>query len=234
MPRYRYTLGSYLLVNFKTDPIQVCKEQDMRRIPFLGVVLTLALILAACAPGTATQAPQVPVPVTGNTARPAVVATRTSAAPAATSTGAVPAGSPTAETTADTTATEAPGIATDPSVRIGASTSTAVSEPFLVNQTGRALYLFTEDEQNSGTSACTADCATTWLPVTVKGVPAAGSGVNTGMLGTIKREDGTLQATYNGWPLYYYSGDRSVGAITGQGVDNSWFLISATGNAIQK
>jgi predicted lipoprotein with Yx(FWY)xxD motif len=208
----------------------------MRRIPFLGVVWTVTLILAACAPATPTQAPQVqvPVPVTGNTARPAVVATRTSAAVAATSTSPAPAGSPTAETTADTTATEAPGIATDPSVRIGASTSTAVSEPFLVNQTGRALYLFIEDEQNSGTSACTADCATTWLPVTVKGVPAAGSGVNTGMLGTIKRDDGTLQATYNGWPLYYYSGDRSVGAVNGQRVDNSWFLVSATGNAIQK
>jgi predicted lipoprotein with Yx(FWY)xxD motif len=54
------------------------------------------------------------------------------------------------------------------------------------------------------------------------------------MLGTIKREDGTLQAAYNGWPLYYYSGDRGIGAMNGQGVDNSWFLVSATGNAIQQ
>lgn len=208
----------------------------MRRIPFLGVVLTLALILAACAPAAATQAPTFPPPVIRDTARPAVVAT--SAAPAATSTSVSPALSPTAETTtdatADTTATGTAGTVTDASVRIGASTSTSVSQPFLVDQSGRALYLFTEDEQNSGTSACGADCTATWQPVTVKGVPTAGSGVNTGMLGTITREDGTLQASYNGWPLYYYSGDRGVGAMNGQGVDSSWFLVSATGNAIQK
>src|SRR5215212_4548824 len=145
---YRYTVGSHLLVNFKTDPIQVCKEKDMRRIPFLGVVL--ALVLAACAPAAATQAPTLPVPVTGDTARPAVVNTATSAAPAVTSTSAAPAESPTAGTTTDTdtaaTGTAATtGPATDASVRIGASTSTSVHEPFLVDQTGRALYLFTED-----------------------------------------------------------------------------------------
>ena len=211
----------------------------MRRIPFLGVVLTLALVLAACAPAAATQAPTLPVPVTGDTARPAVVNTVTSAAPAVTSTSAAQAASPTAGTTTDTdtaaTGTAATtGPATDASVRIGASTSTSVHEPFLVDQTGRALYLFTEDEQNSGTSTCADDCATTWLPVIVKGVPTVGSGVNTGMLGTIEREDGTLQAAYNGWPLYYYSGDRGIGAMNGQGVDNSWFLVSATGNAIQQ
>ncbi len=204
----------------------------MRRILFLGVILTL--VLAACTPAAATQPPTLPVPVTGNTPRPPVANPVASAAPAVTSTSAAPAESATAETTTDTgpAGTEAPAV--DTSVRIGASTSTGVPEPFLIDQTGRALYLFTEDEQNSGTSACTDDCATTWLPVLVKGMPTAGSGVNTGMLGTIKRQDGTLQATYNGWPLYYYSGDRGIGAMNGQGVDNSWFLVSATGNAIQR
>jgi predicted lipoprotein with Yx(FWY)xxD motif len=93
--------------------------------------------------------------------------------------------------------------------------------------------MYTNDTQNSGTSACTDDCATTWLPVTVTGVPTAGSGVNTAMLGVITGSDGNMQATYNGWPLYYYSGDRTIGAKSGQGLENSWFLVSAAGNAIQ-
>jgi predicted lipoprotein with Yx(FWY)xxD motif len=206
----------------------------MRRITFLGITLTLALVGTACTPAaTATQIPTIAVPITGVTARPAVVITATSPVSEATSTAAVPVvGSPSAEGTQETPGTT-PESQTDTSVRIGATTSTGVSEPFLVDQTGRSLYLFTEDTQNSGESACTDDCATNWQPVIVKGIPSAGSGANTGMLGVIPRDDGTMQATYNGWPLYYYSGDRTVGTRNGQGIDNSWFLVSATGNPIQ-
>jgi predicted lipoprotein with Yx(FWY)xxD motif len=53
------------------------------------------------------------------------------------------------------------------------------------------------------------------------------------MLGTITRTDGTTQATYNGWPLYYNAADTSAGSITGQGMEGLWFLVSATGNAIK-
>jgi predicted lipoprotein with Yx(FWY)xxD motif len=41
----------------------------------------------------------------------------------------------------------------------------------------------------------------------VTGTPQAGAGVNASLLGTITRQDGTMQATYNGWPLYTYSID---------------------------
>jgi predicted lipoprotein with Yx(FWY)xxD motif len=53
------------------------------------------------------------------------------------------------------------------------------------------------------------------------------------MLGTITRDDGTMQATYNGWPLYYYSGDAAPGDINGQGMEGLWFLVSDLGDAIQ-
>jgi predicted lipoprotein with Yx(FWY)xxD motif len=53
------------------------------------------------------------------------------------------------------------------------------------------------------------------------------------MLGTITRDDGTTQATYNGWPLYYNAADTGAGSITGQGMEGMWFLVSATGNAIK-
>lgn len=204
----------------------------MRKVTFLGVLLTLSMVMAACAPATATEVPTLSVPITGETTTPAVVATATTGEA---STEALPTATsslPTAEATTDTTAaTDSPS---DSSVRIGASSSTGVSEPFLVDQTGRTLYVYALDTQNSSESACTGDCATEWQPVTVSGMPAAGSGITTGMLGTITRDDGTMQATYNGWPLYYYSGDTGAGAMNGQGMEGEWFLISAsTGNAIQ-
>ncbi len=80
-------------------------------------------------------------------------------------------------------------------------------------------------------SACTGDCATDWPPVT--GPVTAGTGVEASMLGTITRDDGTTQATYNGWPLHYNDEDTAPGSITGQGMDGLWFLVSATGNAIK-
>ena len=46
-------------------------------------------------------------------------------------------------------------------------------------------------------------CAVNWPPLIVEGKPTAGEGVNADLLGTVERTDGTMQATYNGWPLYY-------------------------------
>jgi hypothetical protein len=45
----------------------------------------------------------------------------------------------------------------------------------------------------------------------------AGPGVNASLLSTTKRKDGTLEAVYNGHPLYYFSGDKKSGDVTGQG-----------------
>jgi predicted lipoprotein with Yx(FWY)xxD motif len=103
-----------------------------------------------------------------------------------------------------------------------------------VDQAGRTLYLFTDDTQNGGTSACTGECLTEWPALIVTGVPTAGTGIDASLLGTITRDDGTMQATYNGWPLYYFSSDTSAGQMAGQGMENSWFMVSATGNAIQQ
>jgi len=201
----------------------------MRRIPFLGVVLALALVMAACAPAAATptQAPTVSVPVTGDTATPEVVMTDTPAETATSEATEAPTTAATEAATAASTTTTGTGVS------IMTSTDASVSEPFLVDQSGRAIYVYAQDTQNSGTSACTGDCATTWPPVTVTATPTAGTGADATMLGTITRDDGTMQATYNGWPLYYNSADMAPGAITGQGMEGAWYLVSATGNAIK-
>jgi predicted lipoprotein with Yx(FWY)xxD motif len=82
---------------------------------------------------------------------------------------------------------------------------------------GMTVYTFAKDVANSGTSACTGGCITKWPALTVPAgsTPAGGSGV-TGKLGTITRsDDGSTQVTYNGLPLYFYSGDKAPGDANG-------------------
>ena len=210
----------------------------MRRTLILGVVSILTVLMGACAASTpiAPAAPSPAVAPTNLPAQPAPVIVNTDTAVAPTSVPAGTSGTSTAEAALGVSTSETAsgtGATTDTSVRIGTSTSTSASEPFLVNQLGRALYLYTADTQDSGTSSCTAECLTQWQPVIVTGIPQAGNGVDASLLGTIPGEGDTLQATYNGWPLYTYSGDAGPGTTRGQGMEGAWFLVSGAGNPIQ-
>jgi len=61
----------------------------------------------------------------------------------------------------------------------------------------------------------------------------AAAGVSlAGKFGTIKRADGTLQATYMGHPLYTYAGDSSAGMVSGNGKNLSgglWYAMTPSG-----
>jgi predicted lipoprotein with Yx(FWY)xxD motif len=213
--------------NGSNQGLQVRRREKMKRVRFLGAVLMLALVLAACAPA-ATEIPTLAVPVTGDTDTPEAVMTDTPAETATTE--AVTTETPAETATVEGTMEGTTGAATS----IMSSTSADVSEPFLVDQDGRSLYLFTDDTQNSGTSACTdSECTTEWPPVIVTATPTAGTGLDATLLGTITLDDGTMQATYNGWPLHYFDEDTAAGDIKGQGMEGKWFLVSATGTAIQ-
>lgn len=102
---------------------------------------------------------------------------------------------------------------------------------YLVDGEGRALYLFTSDED--GTSTCTGPCAETWPPLVVRnGAPVAGEGVDAELLEGIDREDGSRQVTYAGWPLYTFVQDEEPGQTGGQGRNDAWFLVNPEGEAI--
>ena len=94
---------------------------------------------------------------------------------------------------------------------------------YLADADGMALYVFTRDEP--GVSNCVGDCAAAWPPLTppVGETPAAGEGVE-GELDVIEREDGSLQITYEGDPLYYYVADGEPGQTNGEGLAGVWFL----------
>jgi predicted lipoprotein with Yx(FWY)xxD motif len=90
------------------------------------------------------------------------------------------------------------------------------------------LYLFTPD--NQGEPTCYDTCADNWPAL--EGAALAGDGVDESLLGTTTRTDGSIQATYNGWPLYYFAGDPAAGDTNGQGLNDVWWVIDATGNAV--
>jgi predicted lipoprotein with Yx(FWY)xxD motif len=69
----------------------------------------------------------------------------------------------------------------------------------------------------------------------VKSRPRAGHGVSAARLGTTKRRDGSLQATYAGRPLYYYIGDKKPGQILCQNVTEFggiWRVIRPNGRLV--
>ncbi|MCH8109322.1 MAG: DUF11 domain-containing protein [Chloroflexi bacterium] len=101
----------------------------------------------------------------------------------------------------------------------------------LVDHSGRSLYLFTDDEAD--TSSCTGGCALTWPPLLTVGDPAAGDGASADLLRTTTRDDGSVQVTYNGAPLYFFSGDDKPGDANGQDVGNVWFVVSVHVGPIQ-
>ena len=114
------------------------------------------------------------------------------------------------------------------------STKTNSLGTFLVDGSGRTLYLW--DADHGSTSTCSGACAQAWPPLTTTGTPKAGSGVKASLLGTTKRADGSLEATYGGHPLYTFAGDTQAGQTTGQGNNGfgaPWWVVTPAGKALQ-
>lgn len=132
---------------------------------------------------------------------------------------------------AQASATQAPaaGASSGPAmVNVGKSDTLG---SFLTDDKGMTLYLYTKDTPN--TSTCYDKCATAWPPLLTTGSPVAGTGVDASKFGTTTRTDGTTQATYNGWPLYYFAKDKQPGDTTGQNVGSVWFVVSPAGDAMK-
>ena len=108
-------------------------------------------------------------------------------------------------------------------------TATIGGVTVLTNAKGFTLYSFAPDTATK--SNCNAGCVQYWPPV--KGPATAGAGV-TGTLTTITRSDGSMQAVYDGHPLYTYVGDTAPGQAKGNGLNLSggvWHEVTASGGA---
>jgi predicted lipoprotein with Yx(FWY)xxD motif len=169
-----------------------------------GFGLALTLVLAACSSGTgATSSPTQPA------AASIAPSTASSTAPAS---------------TAPSTAASAPASAAATGATVEAKPVGSIGTVLVAGSNGMTVYTFTKDVKDSGKSACTGNCLSTWPALTVPAgdSPAAGTGV-TGTLDTITRDDGKLQVTYNGLPLYFFSGDSAPGDANG--VYTNWEAV---------
>lgn len=141
---------------------------------------------------------------------------------------------------AATSAPAATSSAAPSSGAAGATTASAVTLKtasgkqgiWLVDQAGRTLYLYTVDKDPK--SACYTACATAWPPLLTSGsVAINGKLLQSKLVGTTTRTDGTKQVTYGGHPLYYFAGDKAAGQINGDGLQGVWFLIGPFANTMK-
>ncbi|GAC1376897.1 MAG: hypothetical protein NVSMB43_17490 [Pseudarthrobacter sp.] len=148
--------------------------------------------------------------------------------PGTTATTAAPGASATTPATASPATSAAPTATT----AVDIMTASSSAGKIVVDAKGMSLYFFAKDAKDSGTSACTAACLTSWpRALTVAAKPSA-EGV-TGALGTITTPEGAKQLTLNGLPLYYYSKDKKPGDVAGQGVGGMWYLADPAGEMIK-
>ena len=127
--------------------------------------------------------------------------------------------------------------AATPAAVVGASPAVVAKSSsygrILFDGRGFVLYGFTRDPR--GKSVCTGACAKAWPPYIAKSRPHAGAGVRAARIGTVRRADGSLQATFAGRPLYYYVGDKRPGQILCQNAtefDGVWRVVRPTGRLV--
>lgn len=123
----------------------------------------------------------------------------------------------------------APGSSGLPSVVAVTPKGAKVTVSEAMTSLGTALAvnshtLYRYDPDTSSASHCVGSCAALWPPVV--GIPSAGTGVSAAKLGAISRTDGSTQLTYDGHPLYTYSGDTKAGAATGNGLEGVWHAMT--------
>jgi predicted lipoprotein with Yx(FWY)xxD motif len=99
---------------------------------------------------------------------------------------------------------------------------------YLVDGNGYTLYYFLRDTPNSGASACTGSCLALWPAFSPPAIRVS-SPLQVSDFGTITRPDGTMQATYMGWPLYRYTPDAAPGIANGNGYNNIWYIVDPSG-----
>lgn len=102
--------------------------------------------------------------------------------------------------------------------------------PILETGTGHTLYIYRADPPFI--SICFDTCVAMWPPMTVRGRPIAGPGINPKALGTAPRTGGIRQVTYYGSPLYTYAFDTRPHETGGQDVLELWNVISPSGRLV--
>lgn len=183
----------------------------------LAVLFAVALVAAGC--GDDDDGDDESAGATSTTAAPDAPTTTAAGEDTTTTAGG---DSPTTEAGEGTTTAASGDAAADLEL-----TSTDLGD-IIVDSGGNTVYLFVPDAQ--GESTCYDECEAAW-PI-VGEVSTVGAGLDESLLGTTERTNGDVQATYDGWPLYYFANDAAPGDTNGQGVNDVWYVVDAAGEAV--
>jgi predicted lipoprotein with Yx(FWY)xxD motif len=101
-------------------------------------------------------------------------------------------------------------------VSIAISAGRAAFGTKMIDSRGLTVYFLSSDRAER--SICSAACRRVWVPVrSPGGKPHAGTGFRQSDVGSIQRSDGSDQVTFDGFPLYYFTGDKLPGETGGEG-----------------
>ncbi|MGI0100877.1 MAG: COG4315 family predicted lipoprotein [Candidatus Micrarchaeaceae archaeon] len=104
--------------------------------------------------------------------------------------------------------------------------STAVHGYYLEDANGFTLYYFLSDTPYSTNSTCYGECAGLWPAFYASNITVEPP-LNVSSFNSIIRAGGSMQLTYNGYPLYTYSLDQEPEQVKGQGVLGKWYAFPA-------
>ena len=198
---------------------------EKRKLMVVGAAIAAAFAVTGCAPQGYNSADY------GNAAEPAsdnvaatAGATADPADPAATGAPSDP------DATAPPAAADAaPELSAEEVTSKLTGTKVARMGKVVVDDEGFVLYRFDKDGNNPAKTNCVGKCAEIWPPaMTNDGKPTL-KGVDSELVGTVTRADGSKQLTLKGWPLYRYIGDKKPGNWKGQNVSGTWFVIQPDG-----
>ncbi len=103
------------------------------------------------------------------------------------------------------------------SIKTATMTVKGKSITALINSQGMTLYYNTSDTTSS---VCSGGCASSWPPLVSSTVPGT-TATLPGTLSLFTDANGS-QVTYNGHPLYTFSGDTAPGQVNGDGIGGVW------------
>ncbi|WP_369275826.1 hypothetical protein AB5J55_43080 [Streptomyces sp. R11] len=96
----------------------------------------------------------------------------------------------------------------------------------------RTVYRFEGDGSKPPRANCLNYCQVAWPPVLTNASRVEAEGIDPKLLGTVKRDDGLVQVTLAGWPLYRFNEDKARTDTKGEGVGGNWSVIKPNGRPV--
>ena len=100
---------------------------------------------------------------------------------------------------------------------------------YVVDGEGFTLYRFDPDNAHPSKATCNDQCAVTWPPTTAAHTVQF-AGLDRTAIGVVARDDGSVQMTIGGWPVYRFSKDTAPRQSSGEGVGGTWFVVAPDGS----